>query len=140
MLYRLSSSVLAVQEVPVDKCHLYGVMDIARQITENQYLLNGIVEKPKSNPPSNLVAVGRYIVTPSLFAEILKLHTSTAKEWPMMEAWTTLCTEGLVSAVKVAGTRYDCGSKLGYVQANISLALKHPEVGAELLDWLKKIV
>lgn len=133
------TSILAAQEVPNDKCHLYGVMDIAKQVSENQFLLNAIVEKPKSNPPSNLAAVGRYIVTPDLFAEILKLETSSAKEWPMMDAWSALCAAGGVSAVKIKGTRYDCGSKLGYVQANISLALKHPEIGAELLDWLKNL-
>lgn len=133
------TSILAVQEVSNDKCHLYGVMDIAKQVSENQFLLNAIVEKPKSNPPSNLAAVGRYIVTPELFAEILKLEASTAKEWPMMDAWSVLCAAGGVSAVKINGTRYDCGSKLGYVQANISLALKHHEIGAELLDWLKNL-
>jgi len=101
--------------------------------------VNAIVEKPKpEDAPSNLGVVGRYILTPRIFHHIQHLKPGAGGELQLTDAIAALLKEQQVLAYDFAGTRYDCGSKLGYLQATVEYALKHSEVSKDFAAYLKK--
>lgn len=110
-------SIVAVEEVSLDEVHKYGVIS-GKSMDENIFVVNNMVEKPsKEEAPSNLAIIGRYILTPDIFA-ILR-HTKPGKngEIQITDALLEQCKKGMVLAYKFQGTRYDCGSVEGFIQA-----------------------
>ncbi|HBA33699.1 MAG TPA: UTP--glucose-1-phosphate uridylyltransferase, partial [Gammaproteobacteria bacterium] len=102
--------------------------------------MNGIVEKPAAkDAPSNLGVVGRYILTPAIFEHIERLGKGTGGEIQLTDAIATLMAEERVLAYKFKGKRFDCGSKLGYLQATVEYALEHPELKKEFRAYLKTL-
>jgi UTP--glucose-1-phosphate uridylyltransferase len=97
------------------------------------------VEKPKSNPPSDLAIIGRYILTPGIFNSLEETKPGKGGEIQLTDALRILIRTQDVFAFEFEGTRYDAGDKLGFLKANISLALKRPELKAELRKFLKDI-
>ncbi len=121
------SSVIAAQEVELSETEKYGIMELDA-LEPNR--LRSIVEKPKAEEaPSNLAAVGRYILTPRIFPLLETVSFGAGGEIQLTDAISRLLVEEPVYAHKFSGTRYDCGSKLGYLEATIAYALEHPEVG-----------
>lgn len=101
--------------------------------------MSGIVEKPKpENAPSTLSVVGRYILTPEVFAHLEKIQRGVGKEIQLTDGIAALMTQQPVFAYEFEGTRYDCGSKLGYLKATVALGMKHPEVGKAFARFLAK--
>jgi UTP--glucose-1-phosphate uridylyltransferase len=130
-------SVLGVQEVAREETASYGIVD-ASPLGERVSRVNAIVEKPQPEvAPSNLGVVGRYILTPRIFHYIQNLKPGAGGELQLTDAIAALLQEQQVLAYAFDGKRYDCGSKLGYLQATVEYAMKHPEVSSEFEAYLK---
>ena len=131
------SSVIAVQKVPGPEISSYGVISGSKQ-TDRVYLLDKIVEKPAhEDAPSDMGVTGRYIFTPQLFKHLAALKPGAGGEFQLTDAIQTLLAEEQVLAYEYEGIRYDCGSKMGLLKANIELGLEHKEIGDELRQYLQ---
>lgn len=130
-------SVLAVQEVPPDETGSYGIV-AAKPVGERVEQVSGIVEKPApEKAPSNLAVVGRYILTPRIFHHLAEGAPGAGGEIQLTDGIAALLTEEQVLAYRYRGTRYDCGSKLGYLKATTVFGQRHPEIGKEFSAWLQ---
>ena len=130
-------SVLGVQQVAPEETGSYGIVD-ATPMAERVSRVNAIVEKPKpADAPSTLGVVGRYILTPRIFHHIQHLKPGAGGELQLTDAIAALLKEQQVLAYAYDGVRYDCGSKLGYLQATVEYALRHSEVSADFAAYLK---
>lgn len=130
-------SVLGVQQVPREETRSYGIVD-TQPLSEKLEGVKGIVEKPKpEEAPSTLAAVGRYILTPRIFHHLARLGKGAGGEIQLTDGIEALLAEEQVLAYRYEGKRYDCGSKLGYLDATLAMALKHPEVGADFAKLMK---
>lgn len=131
-----------VQQFTKRKCPILGVVNVPREATSQYGIvaadpigkqlskLWAIVEKPKpEDAPSTLSVVGRYILTPDIFELLEKVRSDKSKEIQLTDAIAALLKKRDVLAYEFEGTRYDCGSKLGYLQATVALGMKHEEVG-----------
>ena len=132
-------SVLGVEEVPREKTRQYGIVSSTR-IDDRTEKLTAIVEKPApADAPSTLAVVGRYVLTPKIFELISSVKAGAVGEIQLTDAISALLQYEPVFAHRFAGTRYDCGSKLGYLKASVDLGRKHPEVGADFSAFLKEL-
>ena len=124
-------SVLGVEEVPRAQTRQYGIID-GEPVGAGLRRLRGIVEKPKpEDAPSNLAVVGRYILTPRIFDLLADTGAGAGGEIQLTDAIARLLLEEPVFGHEFKGLRFDCGSKLGYLEATVHYALKHPELGDE---------
>ena len=130
-------SVLAVQEVPLDQTRRYGI--VAGEPAGKQLMrVEHIVEKPApEKAPSRMGVAGRYILTPGIFDEIRNQPTGVGGEIQLTDAIARLMTREAVYAFQYEGKRYDCGSKEGFLEATVELALQHPQVGDAFRAYLK---
>ena len=133
---QLQSSILAVQDVPREQTDRYGIVS-GTAINDHLTELSGIVEKPApSVAPGTLAVAGRYILTPGIFQELSNTPKGAGGEIQLTDAIAQLLKKEKVFAFRYQGTRYDCGSKLGFLQATVDLGEHHPQVGAEFAAWL----
>jgi UTP--glucose-1-phosphate uridylyltransferase len=133
-------SIIAVQNVARSETRQYGIVKLDGA-AEAERRISGIVEKPApSEAPSTLGVVGRYILTPRIFEHLRRVKPGAGGEIQLTDGIAALLEEEDVLACEFSGTRYDCGSKVGYLKANIAFALKHPEVAAELRKYMKTVV
>jgi UTP--glucose-1-phosphate uridylyltransferase len=129
-------SLVGVQHVDPEDTGAYGIVD-ATPMAERLSRVTRIVEKPKpEDAPSNLGVVGRYILTPQIFHHLQHIERGAGGELQLTDAIAALMNEQQVLAYEFTGTRYDCGTKLGYLQASVEYALKHPEVADEFKTYL----
>ena len=132
-------SVLGVQDVPRSETKSYGIVD-AKPVADRLEQINAIVEKPKpEDAPSTLAVVGRYILTPRIFHHLENVQPGSGGEIQLTDGIASLLSEEQVLAYRYAGTRYDCGSKLGYLQASVVFGMRHPEVGEAFTRYLKNM-
>jgi UTP--glucose-1-phosphate uridylyltransferase len=133
---REGRSVLGVQEVPRSQTASYGIVRSTR-IDERLESVEAIVEKPRPEAaPSTLAVIGRYVLTPRIFHHLARVTPGAGGEIQLTDAIASLLGEERILAYRFRGTRYDCGSKLGYLQATVALGRRHPEVGRAFSDWL----
>jgi UTP--glucose-1-phosphate uridylyltransferase len=131
------SSVIGVEEIPPEESRSYGVVE-GKEWESNIIKLSGIVEKPApEDAPSNLGVVGRYILKPRIFDHIRTLKPGAGGELQLTDAIQSLMGDEQVIAYKYHGTRFDCGSKIGYLKAMVEFALRHPEVKDEFEEYLR---
>jgi len=136
---RHQSSVIAVQEVPREQTTQYGIVR-TEPVAANIERVLGIVEKPKPDAaPSTLGVVGRYILTPRIFHHLAQARPGAGSEIQLTDAISGLLSEDRVLAYRFEGIRYDCGSKLGYLQATVAYGRKHPEIGPEFEKFLRAL-
>ena len=129
-------SILGVEQVPQDETDKYGIVDPEDMDGRITYVRN-IVEKPApADARSNLAVVGRYILTPAIFRHLQQIPRGAGGEIQLTDAIERLLQEEQVLAYQFAGKRYDCGSKLGYLQATVEFALLHPELREDFLEYL----
>ncbi|MDO8464030.1 MAG: UTP--glucose-1-phosphate uridylyltransferase GalU [Gallionella sp.] len=129
-------SILGVQDVPRDQTRQYGIVS-SRLLADDVEHVNAIVEKPEpEDAPSTLAVVGRYILTPRIFHHLEKVQAGAGGEIQLTDGIAALMQEEKMLAYRFKGTRYDCGSKLGYLKAMVALGLKHPEVRDEFAAYL----
>ena len=131
------SSIIGVQNVAPEDTASYGIV-AAKAMADKLSKVEMIVEKPQpENAPSTLAVVGRYILTPRIFHHLGKLQRGSGGELQLTDAIAELLKEQQVLAYEFSGVRYDCGNKLGYLEATVEYALKHPQVKDEFLAFLK---
>ena len=132
-------SVLGVQNVPRAQTRSYGIVSSV-PLTDDIEQVDGIVEKPRpEDAPTTLAVVGRYILTPRIFHHLQNVRAGTGGEIQLTDGIAALMREEKMLAYRFKGTRYDCGSKLGYLQAMVALGLKHPEVCDEFAAYLQSL-
>jgi UTP--glucose-1-phosphate uridylyltransferase len=132
------ASVLAVQEVRREETSSYGIVS-TEPWGDRTARVTGIVEKPKPDEaPSTLAVVGRYVLSPLVFDHLANLQPGAGGEIQLTDALARLIADEPVLAYQFHGTRYDCGAKIGYLQATVELALRHPEVGPEFERFLRE--
>ncbi|WP_174931167.1 UTP--glucose-1-phosphate uridylyltransferase GalU [Burkholderia lata] len=133
------SSVIGVEEVPPQDTCSYGIVD-GKEWEDSIIKMSGIVEKPHPDrAPSNMGVVGRYVLKPRIFDHLRALKPGAGGELQLTDAIQALLADEQVLAYRYRGTRYDCGSKLGYLKATVEFALRHPEVKAEFAAYLEQM-
>jgi len=136
---RQQCSILGVQNVPHEQTYQYGIV-ASKRLDDNLEEVSAIVEKPKpEDAPSDLAVVGRYILTPRIFHYLEQVQAGAGGEIQLTDGIAALMKEQRMLAYRFKGTRYDCGSKLGYLQATVALGLKHPEVKEGFAEYLKSL-
>ena len=135
----LQQSILAVQEVPLEHTRRYGIV-AGVSVKSGLMKVNAMVEKPSPEvAPSRMGVAGRYILTPAVFKHIRRQPTGVGGEIQLTDGIASLMNEETVYAFEYAGKRYDCGSKSGFLEATVELALQHPEVGENFKHYLKNL-
>ncbi len=133
------SSVVAVMEVPPEETSRYGVIAGEQQESDPRlYRMRDIVEKPKpENAPSNLAVIGRYVLTPKIFDKLEQTPRGAGGEIQLTDAIEALMQEQDVYGYAFEGVRYDAGTSMGWLKAQVELALERPDVGKEFRDYLR---
>ena len=133
-------SVLGVQTVPRQDTDKYGIVTLEKSIVARVGKISHIVEKPKPDKAaSTLAVVGRYLLTPSLFDDLARIGKGAGGEIQLTDGIARLMQREAVYAFEFEGKRYDCGNKLGYLQATVEFGLKHPSLGSEFAAYLKEL-
>jgi UTP--glucose-1-phosphate uridylyltransferase len=133
------SSILGVQRIERKNTDQYGIV-VSESFGDKLERLSGIVEKPHPDEaPSTLAVVGRYILKPRIFHYLENINTGAGGELQLTDAIASLLQEERVLSYEFNGTRYDCGNKLGYLQATIAYGMKHHEIGKEFSEYLKTV-
>ena len=128
---------LGVEQVPHKDTEKYGIVEIEADKSSTGRV-RSIVEKPKpSEAPSNLAVVGRYVLTASIFEHLARLGRGAGGEIQLTDGIAALMGEEAVYAYRFTGKRYDCGSKLGYLQATVEYALRRRDLGGPFREYLK---
>ena len=134
---REQSGVIGVQQVAPEDVGSYGVIS-GKLVEDRLWKVSGLVEKPKpEDAPSNVAVVGRYILEPSIFGFLEETPAGAGNEIQLTDAIARQLAKQSVYAYEFSGRRFDCGSKLGYLQATVEYGLKHSEVGPEFSEYLK---
>jgi len=130
------ASVLGVQVVPPNETDKYGIVEVEADRSATSRV-RSIVEKPKpAVAPSNLAVVGRYVLSPAIFDHLERVERGAGGEIQLTDGIAALMREEAVYAHRFEGKRYDCGNKLGYLQATVEYALAHPALGREFRRYL----
>jgi UTP--glucose-1-phosphate uridylyltransferase len=133
-------SVLGVQTVPKQDTDKYGIVTLEREIAARLGKISHIVEKPKPDKAaSNLAVVGRYLLSAGIFEDLAKIGKGAGGEIQLTDGIARLMQREPVYAFEFAGKRYDCGSKIGYLQATVEYGLKHSNLGADFAAYLKAL-
>jgi UTP--glucose-1-phosphate uridylyltransferase len=140
MYERYGCSILSVMEVPPEETAMYGIVE-TRTGPSGEQLVTSIVEKPApQDAPSTLAVVGRYLLTPGIFDKLEQTQAGSGEEIQLTDAIAALLADEPVIAYPFRGKRYDCGSKLGYLEATVEYGLSHPELGDDFADYLRQLV
>ena len=133
-------SILAVQEVPAEHTRRYGIV-AGSPVSERVMAVNRIVEKPSPDQaPSLLGVAGRYILSPAVFEQIRRQPRGVGNEIQLTDGIAGLLKTEPVYAYRYVGKRHDCGSKEGFLEANVELALKHPQIGPGFSAYLRQLM
>ena len=131
-------SVVAVETVPPENTSSYGIVAVDE---DDRDRVTRIVEKPKpEDAPSNSAVVGRYLLAPEIFDKLEKTGRGAGGEIQLTDGIADLLAESPVYAYSFSGIRYDCGSKLGYLQATVAYGLEHPDTGERFREHLKEVL
>ncbi len=134
-----NNSVIGVQQVDPNETSRYGIVKV-RSWEQGIHKIDGIIEKPKpQDAPSNLGVVGRYILTPRIFDHLEKVQAGVGGEIQLTDGIASLLEKEQVLAYEFTGIRYDCGDKLGYLQATVEYALRHPELAEKFRAYLQQL-
>jgi UTP--glucose-1-phosphate uridylyltransferase len=137
---KYGGSVLGVQNVPKQETDKYGIVTLESSMAPRVGKMSHIVEKPKPDKAaSTLAVVGRYLLSASLFDDLAKIGKGAGGEIQLTDGIARLMQREPVYSFEFEGKRYDCGSKLGYLQATVEFGLKHPSLGAEFAGYLRTL-
>lgn len=133
------ASIIGVQDIPRAMTSQYGVID-STPYKERLLQMHGIVEKPApEHAPSTLAAVGRYVLSPAIFSYLEKLGQGAGGEIQLTDGIAQMLKHEKTLAYVCEATRYDCGSKLGYLKASVAFALKHAEIGTDFAAYVQSL-
>ncbi len=131
-----NGSVVAVETVPPESTSSYGIVAVDGT---NRERITQIIEKPApADAPSNSAVVGRYLLAPEIFNKLENIGKGAGGEIQLTDGIAALLDESPVYAYSFSGVRYDCGSKLGYLQATVAYGLSHPDIGERFREYLKE--
>ncbi len=134
-------SILGVQIVPPQDTDKYGIVSLENGLVDRVGKISHIVEKPRpQDAPSNLAVVGRYLLSGSIFEDLAQIGAGAGGEIQLTDGIARLMRREPVYAFEFEGKRYDCGSKLGYLQATVEYGLRHTSLGADFAAYLKEFV
>src|SRR3954463_3421555 len=134
------ANIVAVEEVPKERVHMYGVVGVG-EAKGKAFAITQMVEKPKAaDAPSNLSITGRYILQPDIFAILEKQAAGTGGEIQLTDAMVALSRTQPFYGLKFEGRSFDCGSKIGFLAANVSYGLERPDLAPELRAELKRML
>lgn len=133
-------AMVAAMEVPEEKTSAYGILDTSG--TDTCVPVQGMVEKPpKGTAPSNLAVIGRYILPPTVMQSLTNVESGAGGEIQLTDAIAREIAEDRpVYGLRFEGERFDCGSKAGYLQATVAVALARDDLGGELMEFLSRLV
>ena len=139
---KYNASVIAVQEVPREKVSSYGIVAIKRKLEDEIFEIEQLIEKPTiDQAPSSLAIIGRYILSPRIFASLKNTPPGAGNEIQLTDGITRMMDDGeRVIACVLNTSRYDVGIPLGWIQANIEVALKHPQFGQMVKEYCHKLL
>lgn len=134
---KYNAPVIALEKVPKDQVSSYGVI-VGEKVDDKIYKINDVIEKPDiDKAPSDLIIVGKYIITSETFLAIENLDVGDDNEIRLADAFTNMAKQGKpIYGLEFEGTRYDCGSKLGFLKATVDFALRHEQIGESFKDFL----
>jgi len=133
-----TGNMLAIMDVNKHEVSSYGIITPGKVLKNNVTEILGLVEKPEiEKAPSNMAVVGRYIIEPAVFEILEKQNRGASKEIQLTDAIASRIGKSDCSGYKFSEERFDCGSKLGFIQANIKLSLQRPNMRKKLKSWLK---
>jgi UTP--glucose-1-phosphate uridylyltransferase len=136
---RHGKGTIALMEVPVEETSMYGIA-AGTALDARTTRIERLVEKPKSNPPSNLAVIGRYVLPPRIFELLEQVTPGVGGEIQLTDALAMLAKEEGLLGYRFEGQRYDAGDRLGYLKANIAFAMKRPEIAGPLRDYLRELL
>ncbi len=138
---KFAASLVAVRNVSREETRRYGIVDASGEDAAARSMkIRSVVEKPAPEAaPSTLAIVGRYVLSPAIFDCIANLDPGAGGEIQLTDGISRLLKLEQVMAYRYQGRHYDCGSKVGFLEATVAFGLKHPEVGAEFRDILLRI-
>ena len=137
---KTGGSVVAVMEVPREQTKSYGIAAV-RNESGNLSEIVGMVEKPKpEEAPSNLALIGRYVLLPEVFDHLDRHETGAGGEIQLTDAMAKMIGESPFHALRYAGQRYDCGSRLGFLEANVAVALHRADTSADTRALLARML
>ncbi len=137
---KYNDPVIALERIPKKDVVHYGVVS-GIEVEKGVYQLNDIIEKPSlKDAPSNLIIVGKYILTSDIFDYLESLENKDNKEIRLADALKLMLKNRPVYGVEFKGKRYDCGNKLGFLKAQIEFGLKHNEIGKDFKKYLKQVI
>ena len=133
-----SGNMLAIMDVNNQDVSSYGIISPGKTLENNMTEILGLIEKPSiDKAPSNMAVVGRYIIEPSVFKELEKQNRGTSNEIQLTDAIANRIGKSHCYGYKFTDDRFDCGSKLGFIQANIKLSIERDDLSEKLKSWLK---
>lgn len=134
-------NIIAVEEVPEDQTHQYGIVELAEELTPNAHKITSMVEKPKpGTAPSNLQITGRYILQPEIFDLLSKQDTGAGGEIQLTDSMLALMKSQSFASLKFEGRSYDCGNKVGFLSANIAFGMDDPKLARELVPFMRDVI
>ena len=134
------ANVIAVEEVPQDRVHMYGVVGVGKP-NGKVFGITEMVEKPpRAKAPSNLIITGRYILQPDIFDILAKQNRGAGGEIQLTDAMIELASKQPFFGLKFEGESYDCGSKIGFLAANVAYALARPDIAPEFRKEAKRLL
>nr|WP_232477141.1 UTP--glucose-1-phosphate uridylyltransferase GalU [Roseomonas sp. KE0001] len=133
-------NVVAIEEVPMERVNKYGVLDI-QEDKGRLVSVKGLVEKPKvEDAPSNLTVIGRYVLMPEVLTHLSKMEKGAGGEVQLTDAMAKLIGSQPFHGLRYEGRRFDCGDKVGFLEAQIAFALQRPDIAKAVHDFLPKYV
>ena len=136
----IGGNIVAVTDVPREHTNRYGILDVSSD-DGRLASIKGLVEKPEpAQAPSTLSIIGRYILQPEIFHELESKRVGAGGEIQLTDSMARLIGKQPFHGFRYKGTRYDCGDKVGFIEANVAFSLAHPEMGAPVRAALKKIL
>ncbi len=138
---RTGGNVIAVEEVPREDVHKYGVVGMGERLSDKAFRITSMVEKPPvEEAPSNFIISGRYILQPEIFGILAGQEPGAGGEIQITDAMKTLLGGQDFWAVQYEGETHDCGSRLGFLEANVAFGLEHPEIGKDVRRMIGKLM
>ncbi len=134
-------NIIAVEEVPEDQTHQYGIVELADTINANASTITNMVEKPApGTAPSNLMITGRYILQPEIFELLSNQEKGAGGEIQLTDSMLSLMQQQSFSSLKFEGRSYDCGNKTGFLSANIAFGLDDPKIADHLTEFMREMI
>jgi UTP--glucose-1-phosphate uridylyltransferase len=135
-----NANLLAVEEVPQDQTHMYGIVGIGKQKGKAFEITEMVEKPPRGKAPSNLIITGRYILQPEIFGILENQQSGAGGEIQLTDALAKLVGTQPFHALRYTGRRYDCGSRIGFLEANVAVALHRADTTAETRALLERLL